>query len=264
MSQIKAVHDLALRVVDEPDLGSTLTHLTADLDSLWTQFRLEDDAVLDGLTDLDRLSEYDVGLTAEIRKCISDYKVAAAKLVPKGVEAIDMSYLQVKLGSTNSPQESDQNPFDFDGDFRLWPTFRDRFKEQVDAQLELSNIDKMYYLIRCLTGEASDAIRGVPVSGDNYVLALSLLSERFYRPRLVATSLLDRLLSAPTMSQESLQDLNNFVGTVNERISLLEALKVPNLESFILFTIAFRCLPVATRKLFESGSSADYPSILYS
>lgn len=31
--------------------------------------------------------------------------------------------------------------------------------------------------------------------------------------------------------------------------------------SFILFTIAFRCLPVATRKLFESGSSADYPSI---
>jgi hypothetical protein len=104
------VHDLALRVVDEPDLGSTLTHLTADLDSLWTQFRLEDDAMLDGLTDLDRLSEYDIGLTAEIRKCISDCKVAAAKLVPKGVEAIDMSYLQAKLGSSNPPQESDQNP----------------------------------------------------------------------------------------------------------------------------------------------------------
>jgi len=104
----------------------------------------------------------------------------------------------------------------------------------VDARSKLSNIDKMYYLIGCLTGEAADAIRGVPVSGENYGLALFLLSERFYRSRLVATSLLDRLLSAPTISQESLQDLNNFVGTVNEIILLLEALRVPNLGSFIL------------------------------
>jgi len=126
ISQIKAVYDLALRVVEEPDLGPTVTHLTADLDSLWTQFRFEDDAV--GLTDLDRLSEYDVWLTAEIRKCISECKVAAAKLVPKGVEAIDMSYLHARLGSTDFPHEGCQNPLsrlpeipfpEFDGDFRL-------------------------------------------------------------------------------------------------------------------------------------------------
>lgn len=49
---------------------------------------------------------------------------------------------------------------------------------------------------------------------------------------------------------------------VNESMSLLEALKVPNLGSFILFTIAFKCLPVTTRKMFESASTADYPSII--
>jgi len=58
ISQIKAVHELALQVEEQPDLGPTVTYLTADLDSLWTQFRFEDDAVLDGLTELDRLSEF--------------------------------------------------------------------------------------------------------------------------------------------------------------------------------------------------------------
>jgi len=169
-----------------------------------------------------------------------------AKLVPKGAEAIDMSYLHARLGSTESPQEGCQNPLSrlpevplpkFQGDFRLWPTFRDRFKEQVDTRLQLSNIDKMYYLIGCLTGEAADAIRGVPVSGENYGLAWSLLSERFYRLRLVATSLLDRLLSAPTMSQESLHDLNNFVGTVSESISLLEGGSIKSTKLGVLYII---------------------------
>jgi len=64
------------------------------------------------------------------------------------------------------------------------------------------------------------------------------------------------------MSQESLSDLNHFVGTFNEGISLLEALNgTSNMGSFILFTVAFRRLHVATRKLFESSSKAEYPSI---
>ncbi|XP_050064833.1 uncharacterized protein LOC126553757 [Aphis gossypii] len=63
------------------------------------------------------------------------------------------------------------------------------------------------------------------------------------------------------MTQESLNDLNTFVGTFSESLSLLDALKIPDTGSFILFSIAFRCLPVSTRKLFEANSSTDYPSI---
>ncbi|KAF0759210.1 Integrase catalytic domain-containing protein, partial [Aphis craccivora] len=49
--------------------------------------------------------------------------------------------------------------------------------------------------------------------------------------------------------------------TFSESISLLDALKIPDTGSFILFSIAFRCLPVSTRKLFEANSSVDYPTI---
>jgi hypothetical protein len=47
----------------------------------------------------------------------------------------------------------------------------------------------------------------------------------------------------------------------SESISLLDALKIPDRSSFILFSVAFRCLPISTRKLFESSNTSDYPTI---
>lgn len=145
----------------------------------------------------------------------------------------------------------------------MWPTFRDRFTALVDVRVGLSNIDKLYYLMGCLQGAALDAIRGIPASNDNYKLAWSTLSARFYRPRMVATSLIDKLVDAPSSSQESLHDLTSFLTTFDENISLLTALNIPDLGSFILFTLAFRTLPLGTRKLFEStvSENTDYPSI---
>lgn len=63
------------------------------------------------------------------------------------------------------------------------------------------------------------------------------------------------------MTQDSLQDLNNFVSVFDEVISLLEALKIPDMGYFILFSIAFRFLPISTHKWFEANSQEAYPSI---
>ncbi|KAE9529538.1 hypothetical protein AGLY_011634 [Aphis glycines] len=119
----------------------------------------------------------------------------------------------------------------------------------------------MQHLIGCLQGPAADAIRNIPVSADNYDLAWSTLSSRFHRPRLVANGLIDKLLNAPMSSQETLSDLNNFVSTFSENIALLNALKIKVLGSFILFSMAFRCLPASTRKLFESSTPSEFPSV---
>lgn len=78
---------------------------------------------------------------------------------------------------------------------------------------------------------------------------------------MVATSLIDKLLSAPVSTQESLQDLNKFVSIFDESIVLLNSLKIPDLGSFILFSMAFRCLPISSRKLFESSLSVDFPKV---
>jgi len=92
----------------------------------------------------------------------------------------------------------------FEGDIYEWITFRDRFITSVDRREHLSNIDKFYYLVGCCKGAARDATRGIPVSDHNYKLAWSTLEERFHKPRLVACSLIEKLLSAQRATSESL------------------------------------------------------------
>ncbi|KAL4126236.1 hypothetical protein QTP88_010462 [Uroleucon formosanum] len=270
ISQIRAIHAMALRVQSEPDLASEFALNAADLDALWFQFRTDDDSVFDLLAASDKLADYSPDLIAEVRQLINSAKNIAQRLIPKGADAVDFSYLRDGTLSVQKPREDPVKSLSrlpdiplptFDGDYRSWPNFRDRFSALVDTRSNLSNIDKMYYLIGCLKGAAADAVRGIPVSADNYELVMNTLSNKFNRPRLVATSLVDKLLQSSAMTQESLNDLNTFVGTFSESILLLDALKIPDTGSFILFSIAFRRLPVSTRKLFKANSTVDYPSI---
>jgi len=74
---------------------------------------------------------------------------------------------------------------------------------------------------------------------------------------MVVTSLIEEVLNAPTSSQESPQDLTIFLKIFDENISLLSAMNIPDFGSFIMLTMAFRTLPLSTRKLFESTMSSD-------
>eukprot|EP00102_Acyrthosiphon_pisum_P021730 XP_016658940.1 PREDICTED: uncharacterized protein LOC103309057 [Acyrthosiphon pisum] len=145
----------------------------------------------------------------------------------------------------------------FEGDIYEWITFRDRFTTSVDRREHLSDIDKFYYLVGCCKGAARDAIRGIPVSDHNYKLAWSTLEERFNKPRLVACSLIEKLLNAQRASSESLVELNKLLVVFDEGVSLLESLNIPNLGDFILFSIASRCLPIYSIKLFEAQLAND-------
>jgi hypothetical protein len=59
----------------------------------------------------------------------------------------------------------------FHSDIFKWTSFRDRFVAMVERRANLSDIEKFYYLVGCCKGDALDAIRGIPVSDNNYKLA---------------------------------------------------------------------------------------------
>jgi hypothetical protein len=149
----------------------------------------------------------------------------------------------------------------FHGDIFKWLTFRDRFISMVDQRPNINDIDKFYYLTGCLKDNALEAISGIPVSGENYKLAWSTLTARFDRPRLVASSLIDKLLSAPKASTETLSDLHKFLLVFDEGVSVLDSMKLPDLGDFILFSVASRCLPSYSIKLFESQLSNGFPTV---
>lgn len=260
--RIRAIHNLASRVTNEPAVIPELLVAVDELDGLWAQFEVEDNALLDFHIMLGSTEEYSSNLPSEVRSLINTAKAVAnqCRPTPPREEFSDFRHSSVHQISNASRLPDIPLPH-FNGDYYYWPTFRDRFKALVDERVGLSKIDKMYYLLGCLQGPASDAIRGIPVSAENYDLAWSTLASRFHRPRMVATSLIEKLLSAPVSNQESLQDLNKFVSTFDESICLLNGLNIPDLGSFILFSMAFRCLPIFDRKLFESSCSSPYPTV---
>lgn len=267
VSKIRSIYELAKRAETNRAIVREAVVAVKTLDSLWTKFEQEDEQVLDGMIQLCTESEYSPDLPAEVLSLIH-----AAKAI--NLECVTSDHLHGQPAEAPGEQSEGElrssKPFSrlpeiplpsFKGDFSYWPTFRDRFSALVHNRVDLSDIDKMYYLIGCLRGPAADSIRSIPVSAENYNLAWTTLAARFHRPRLVATSLIDKLLCAPMSTHETLSDLNTFIAMFEENIALLQALKIPDLGSFIIFSVAFRCLPSSTRKLFESVVSQNFPSV---
>jgi hypothetical protein len=247
----------------EPGLIPELLISVDGLDALWSDFNVEDNAVLDCLIELDAVVDYSSDLVSEVRGLVNAAKaVSALYRMVTNVDHVHTTPTESNAHTHASLSRLPEIPLpQFNGNLHNWATFRDRFTALVDTRPGLAKIDKLYYLIGCVKDSATDAIRGIPVSVDNYELVLNTLSNRFDRPRLLATSLIEKLLSAPASHQESFTDLNNFVKVFEESIALLNSLQIPDLGSFILFSIAFRCLPDMSRKLFESSLPSTYPSV---
>lgn len=288
VARIKAIHSIAQRASEVHELGPQLLVAVEDLDALWTDFVTEDNAVLEFLCELDRSVEYSGELSVEVRGLIIYSKSIAKQYNSStGLEYEDKG--SVTSGSRKSTSVERVNDVkrhvassdavvmpgvpvsgvrlpevplpSFSGDVHKWPAFRDRFHVMVDQRPQLSTIEKMYYLIGCLRNDAAELVRNIPVSADTYGLMWSTLEARYDKPRMVASTLIEKLLSAPLAPQETIATLNQFMSIFDEGISLLNSLHMPDLGDFLLFTLASRCLPVSCRTLFESSCNSEYPSV---
>lgn len=157
---IRAVHALGLRVATEPDIMDQFLIAVGDIDNLWTQFETEDNSVLDCLILLGASADYSNNIQSEVRSLVIASKAIAKKYCPSEVSPDSQAPFNVHDLQSNRPASRlPEIPLPhFDGDFHYWPTFRDRFSALVNDRPGLSQIDKMYYLIGCLKGVASDAI----------------------------------------------------------------------------------------------------------
>ena len=125
----------------------------------------------------------------------------------------------------------------FDGNPLNWRTFHDTFMCSIDSNLELSNVEKMSYLINLLEGTAEQTVKGFSLSNDNYKLALEKLNERFGDEQIIITSHMNKLLELPSVdSVENTKELRNLYDIVEAQIRSLTAfdLKIENYGSFLV------------------------------
>lgn len=282
IARIRQIHTLATSSASDQASRAQLAVAIADLDTLWSNFEVENNKLLDILSNLDQLEEYSLDIETNTRSLVIEAKALynAQSTPVVGFDAIhqviDMTTTGSSSCSTSTAKECASFlverplipsnlpdiplPY-FDGDYHNWPVFQDRFKALVDQCPNISNTEKFYYLLGCLHADLQEVIKGFFVSNETYTLAWDALVERYDKPRKFASSIIDKLLTAPVATSETNAALQTFLSTFDENIAILESLHIPDLSSFLLFSIAVRCLPLSSRQLFEAENTEEYPSI---
>ena len=102
--------------------------------------------------------------------------------------------VQVKLPKLDLPK--------FLGDLQEWKTFHDRFVASVHSK-DINASLKFEYLSACLSGEAAEYIRNIPLTDATYHDAWELLKKRFQNNRKIATLHVKRLVDQPVAGPES-------------------------------------------------------------
>lgn len=151
----------------------------------------------------------------------------------------------------------------FSGDYQTWTSFRDIFTTMIRENTDLTNVEKMYYLKTCVTGEAARLIGNLPVSEENFITAWLLLLSRYENKRFLTTAQLDRITSLKPLKMKSAKGLRTLLTTISEALGAIRALgcAVQHWNPLLLHLLV-RLLDPDTREAWEVnlGSSPSYPS----
>ncbi|XP_058816223.1 uncharacterized protein LOC131679504 [Topomyia yanbarensis] len=120
----------------------------------------------------------------------------------------------------------------FSGNLDGWLNLHDLFVSLVHSSVELSNIQKFYYLRSSLSGEALKLIQTIPLSANNYVVAWNLLIEHFQNPARLKQSYVDALFESyvdalfefPSLKSEPASELHSLVEKFEANVKVLQQL----------------------------------------
>ena len=100
--------------------------------------------------------------------------------------------------------------FVFTGKPIEWPTFIERFRDQIHNKTTLTDSDGMAYLYQNLDGEARKVVENLGVTGHSYPMALKTLKRLFGNPNSVASAYLTSMLDSPYVTPNDRQGLRDY------------------------------------------------------
>ncbi|XP_058816032.1 uncharacterized protein LOC131679338 [Topomyia yanbarensis] len=147
----------------------------------------------------------------------------------------------------------------FSGNLDGWLNFHDLFVSLVHSSVELSNIQKFYYLRSSLSGDALKLIQTIPLSANNYVVAWNLLVEHFQNPARLKQSYVDALFEFPSLKRESASELHSLVEKFEANVKVLQQLgeKVQFWDILLIRMLSIRLDPTTRRSWEEFTTTKD-------
>lgn len=182
------------------------------------------------------------------------------------------SVTKQEVGSPHAPQASQTvthsklppiNIPTFSGDYQEWMHFKDLFLSMIHNEQGLSDIHKHHYLRSSLKGEAEQVVRHFEITAANYSKAWNALVSRYSNDRVIANTILNRLLNQKKLTYECSKGLKDLLDTTNQCLSSLSNLKIDTTtwDSIIVHIVVSK-LDNETHKAWEQslGSSTELPT----
>ena len=112
----------------------------------------------------------------------------------------------------------------FSRDYRCWKSFKETFKAKVHRRTDLTNIEKFTYFQSLLDRTASQAIKGFPLTAENYTVAWRLLNERFGNEQIIISSHMNKILNISPLYSPNVRSLRELYDNVEGNVWALENL----------------------------------------
>ncbi|KAI5748201.1 hypothetical protein M8J77_022994 [Diaphorina citri] len=217
-------------------IHSVHTELVQVIDNLNAAQCKGDENFLPDYSDLDKCFEY-----------MNKIKYCEGKLISKPEPPKPTA--RVKLPALELPS--------FNGDVQQFPVFYNAFKSMIHDNAELTNDQKVQYLVAKLSDKALSVVSGVPPVGANYNHIWDALVSKYLDQRVVSSFHLDQIISAKSIRSDNAVLFNAFVDKFCSSVECLRALNFDNLGEVILCHLGVSKLDNELRRLFEMSLAAD-------
>lgn len=144
----------------------------------------------------------------------------------------------------------------FDGKFESWLSFKNAFRNVIDSQSDLSDIDKLHYLKSALIGEAANKLKIFTVDGVNYSKAWDILERAYEVKRVLISRHLSLMLSIPPLDKETTSGLTKLADDMQQHVASLISLGV-SVGSEIIVHLLENKLPKSTLEKWETTLERD-------
>ncbi|XP_052743984.1 uncharacterized protein LOC128199256 [Bicyclus anynana] len=143
----------------------------------------------------------------------------------------------------------------FDGNARDWTAFYECYNNIIHYNKDLSNTEKLQYLLGQISGTAQTAIAGIEPTGDNYQLIYSTLEDKYQDVRNLGCFYLDQIYNFKPLINS--QNLNSFLDTCATSIAAFEKLKIKDKTDFIYLYLSLKKIDQETARLYESSIRSE-------
>ena len=126
----------------------------------------------------------------------------------------------------------------FAGDIIEWQHFYNMFLELVHVRTDLTGIQKLHYLHLSLRDEALNVIKSLPITHENYTVAIDLLKARYDSKLIVTTYHAANVLGMRHMQRESVLSISKFIDELTANINALNSLNL-SVNTFELIFVHF-------------------------